>query len=178
MEKEYTDYIPNIELVRELEKQFSSDFDTFKFNARTDFETYLCALAYASTGKELFYDAKIAYHLDEKLKNNDEFMQGMLTYSLITKINKAKALMNSLDFEKTKKVDFSKEDQENDYATIAFVIYYLTTKGYKVEWDKMSHQYTPINVANGPVSFKKDKQLDAKELLENVKHDLNSSHLL
>ncbi len=178
MVKEYKDYIPNIELVRELEKRFSSDLKTFDFSDNSDFETYLCALAYACAGKELFRDVKITSRVDEKLKNNDEFMQGMLTYSLISKINKAKFLMNSLDFEQTKKVDFSKEDQENDYATIAFVMYYLTTKGYKVEWEKMSHQYTPLNLERGPVSFKKDKQLDPKELLENVEHDLSKSKTL
>ena len=173
MEKEYKDYIPDISLVRKLEEQFSSDFKTSKFDDKADFETYLCALAYGCVGKELLYDAKIAYKLDGELKNNDEFMQGMLTYSLLTKINKAKEIMHSSDFEKTQKVDFSKENQENDYATIAFVMYYLTTKGFKVEWEKMSHQFTPINVEKGPVSFKNDKKLDPKELLENVEQDLN-----
>ena len=75
MEKEYKDYIPNIKLVRELEKNFNGDLVTRKFDEEKDFETYLCALAYGCAGKELFHDAKISYHLGEDLKNNNEFMQ-------------------------------------------------------------------------------------------------------
>lgn len=178
MEKEFSDYIPDIRLVRELERHFDGDLNTRDFDSKSDFETYLCALAYACLGKELFYDSRISLNLEAKQKNNDIFMQGMLTYSLIAKINKAKEIMNSIDFSKTKTISFEKEDQENDYATIAFVMYYLTTKGFRVEWDKMSHAISPINLEKGPVSFAEDKKLDPQVLIDNVKQDLNSKKVV
>ena len=113
MDKEFNEYIPNIKLVRALNRQFDSDFNTRTFSEQ-DFETYLCALTYACAGKELFYDAKISYKLSDEQKNNEQFMQGMLTYSLLTKINKAKEIMNSSEFQQTKKVDFSVEEKSNE----------------------------------------------------------------
>jgi hypothetical protein len=160
-----------------LEECFSGDLHTSKFSDKEDFETYLCALAYGSIGKELFYDQKFSYQLSEKLKNNDEFMQGMATYSIMQKINKANFIINSLDFAKNLKIDFSKEDLENDYATIAFTLYYLSTKGYKVEWNKMSHDYSPINLSNGSVCFKKGATSNPEQLIENIKTDLNVKSL-
>ena len=177
MEKEIKQYIPNIKLIRELEKNFNGDLETSAFDENKDFETYLCALAYGSIGIELFYDAKIAYKLDDKLKNNDEFMQGMAAYSILQKINKAKSIIDSSEFQEKMKVDFSKEDKENDYATVAFALYYMSTKGYKVEWEKMSHAYTPINLSKGAVSFKKGAIVDPEQLLENIKSDLNVKSL-
>ena len=173
MEKEIKQYIPNIKLIRELEKNFTSDLNTYKFDEKEDFETYLCALAYGCVGKELFYDVKFADKLNTKLLNNDEFMQGMATYSILQKLSKAESIIHSLDFEKTLKIDFSKEDKENDYATVAFILYYMSTKGYKVEWDKMSHAFTSINLENGPVTFKKGATVNPETVLENIKTDLN-----
>ena len=44
MDKEFNEYIPNIKLVRALNRQFDSDFNTQTFSEQ-DFETYLCVLA-------------------------------------------------------------------------------------------------------------------------------------
>ena len=171
MDKEFNEYIPNIKLVRALNRQFDSDFNTRTFS-EYDFETYLCALTYACAGKELFYGAKISYKLSNEQKNNEQFMQGMLTFSLIEKINKAEKILNSEEFKKSLKVDLSKLDAENDYASIAFILYYLTTKGFKVEWDKMCHAYSPINLSNGPISFVKSQAVDPNILIERVQNKL------
>ena len=42
----------------------------------------------------------------------------------------------------------------------------------------MCHDYTPINLANGPVSFKSDRKISSKELIENVKEDLDRTKSL
>ena len=177
MEKDIKKYIPNIDLIRTLETKFSSDFETRAFDEKEDFETYLCALAYGCIGKELFYDAKIAYNLNNKLKDNDTFMQGMATYSILQKIDKAKQLMHSVDFEETMKIDFENKVDHHDHATIAFIMYYLSTNGFKVQWDKMCHDYCPINLSRGPVEFKNGQKVDPEFLLENIKSDLNIKSL-
>ncbi len=168
-----TPYIPDIKLVRMLEKVFDGDLNTSQFSSEEDFETYLCALAYGCIGKELFYDETYTRHIPKELLRNPEFMQGMLTYSVIEKINEAERILNSSEFEKNMKIDFSEMDSKNDYASIAFIIFYLTTKGYRVEWHKMSHAISPINVSNGPVTFKRTNTLMPEQLIENVKSDLN-----
>ena len=172
MEKEIKNYIPNVEMLRKLEEVFSSDFHTTTFSSEEDFDTYLCALAYGTAGKELFYDHQITEQIPEKLKKDEMFMQGMLTYSLIKKINRAKEILNSSEFQATRKIKFTFEE-ERDYATVAFILHYLNTKGYKVEWEKMSHDFTPLNLERGPVSFVKSKTVDPKELIENVKSEIN-----
>lgn len=173
MEKEIKQYIPNIALIRELETKFNGDLQTAAFSSKKDFETYLCALAYGSIGVELFYDAKIAYKLDDKLKNNDEFMQGMAAYSIMQKMNKAEDIMYSSEFQEKMTIAFNEERYSHDYATVAFVMYYLSTKGYKVQWDKMCHDFCPINLSKGPVEFKKGAATNPEQMLENVKADLN-----
>ena len=165
IDKEVAAYIPDIKFIRELQKHFDGDLNGPYGIGELSFDEYLCALAYGCLGKELCYDSRVEYKLGNELKNNDTFMQGMLTYSILTKIAKVKQIMESLDFQKNKKIDFSHEDEQNDYATIAFALHYLNTKGHKVEWDKISHAYTPINI-NGPVSFSKSKVKSTNDRLD------------
>lgn len=171
-DKRYAGYIPQVGLVEALESKFDGDLHTMSFDDKSDFDAYLCALAYGSLGKQLFYDSRFADYTDKKLLENKAFMQGMLHFSILEKIQKAERILQSFDFEKTRKVDLSKFDEENDYATIAFILFYLRTKGYTVEWDKVSHSYTPINLENGPVSFTKSKQIKPSELLSYVEETL------
>ena len=169
----YNKYIPDIADVKKLESKFDSDGNTMEFSAEADFDAYLCALAYGSIGTELFYDAKIAYNLDGEQKNSAKFMQGMLAYSVLTKVHKAQALLDTLDFEKTHKLDLKQLNEENDYATIAFIMYYARTQGYKVEWDKISHAYVAINLDyNSSVSFKDADKVEHEELFDRVKEQL------
>ncbi|MBR6778528.1 MAG: hypothetical protein IKM43_00025 [Clostridia bacterium] len=178
MEKDHKKYIPDIKLVYRIQKEFSGDLHTELFDEEYDFNTYICALAYGSIGKELFFDPNVSENIPADMKKNKVFMQGMLQYSIIKKINKATSILNSAEFKKTKKIDFSLEDKIHDYATIAFVIYYLTTQGYKVQWDKMSHNFSPINMENGLVEFTKSKKINPTELLESVDYDIKHRSLI
>lgn len=170
-------YIPNIADVRKLQAKFDSDLNTMEWSAKKDLETYLCALAYGSMGTELFYDEKIAYRLDKATKNNDEFMQGMLTYSVLNKMHIARQMLGSFEFEKNGTLNLEQFDKINDYATIAFILYYARTQGYKVKWDEMSHAYTPINLENGDVLFEKAEKLDPEMLWDNVTEQMYGKRL-
>ena len=56
-------------------------------------------------------------------------------------------------------------------------MYYLSTKGYKVEWDKMCHDYVPINLANGAVCFKNGVATNPEQMIENIEMCLNVKSL-
>ena len=175
-----SDYLVNAKLTRMLDTKFDSDLYTRDFKS-CDFGTYLCALAYASIGKELFSDAKITGALDNMQQDSTirldrNFFEGMVTYSVLSKIAAVQEVMSSSEFEKTKTLDMSKIAGKNDYATQAFALYYAYTKGYVCDWDHMNHSYSELNFSYDPkVQFKDvGKETDPKSLVENVMRELKT----
>lgn len=169
-------YIPDIEDVKEIQGYFDGDLNNYggEWSAKKDLDTYLCALAYGCIGKEMFYDAKVNYNLDPEELRNKDFMQGMLSYSVLTKVHQAKRMLESSEFEKTKTLNFKQFEDNHDYATMAFIIYYARTNGYKVEWGKIDHAYTPLNFSySSNVSFVNGDKVEHEDLFANVLESIN-----
>ena len=173
------DYIVSAKLVKVLETKFNSDLYTDSFDTR-DFPDFLCAQAYGAIGKEVFYDAKMTKVLDVMKKSNNfqldaQFYQGMITHSIIQKINIAEKVLQSLEFQKTHTIDMSKVGEgEFDYATQAFIMFYAYTQGYKFDWDKVDHAYSAFNFSDkSKLEFsKKSTPLDPQWVISGLEMQL------
>lgn len=165
MIKNMKPYIPDIRFVKKLQEVFNADLKTKVFNAEEDLQEYLCALAYAAIGKELFADESIEGQIDVKSKKNADFMQGMLTYSIIQKVNSAERILNSTEFKAKHTIDFTKEAKEWNSATIAFVVYYMSTKGFNINPKLLKGTYSPLASITDTVEFSKKEKMNRHSLL-------------
>ncbi len=168
-------YLVSSKMTKILEQKFNSDLYTRDFDPK-DLGTFLCAQAYGCIGKEIFYDAKMATPLlamaqASGKKLGDSFYQGMVTYSILSKIATVQAALDSSEFATSKSLDMSQLSADNfDYATQAFALFYAYTKGYVCDWSKINHDYSALNFGtNSNVRFEATgKEIDPKILIEKV----------
>lgn len=175
-----TDYMISARTVKELESKFDGDFHTTFFKPE-NFGEFLCAQAYGLIGKEIFYDATFTHKIadmkrEHLIETDSQFYQGMISYSILQKVAKAKAILESSEFAKSKTIDMTMFDQGtfHDYATQAFVLYYAYTQGYYCDWSKMDHRYSALNFDYKPnVEFENVERKTAPALLiSEVESDL------
>lgn len=165
------DFLVGSTMTKILEQKFNSDLYTRDFDPK-DLGTFLCAQAYGCIGKEIFYDAKMAAPLSAMSKNGDKsFYDGMVTYSILSKIATVQAALDSSEFATSKSLDMSQLSADNfDYATQAFALFYAYTKGYVCDWSKINHAYSALNFGTNPtVRFEATgEEIDPKILIDKV----------
>lgn len=171
------DYLVGSKMTKILEQKFNGDLYTRDFDPK-DLGTFLCAQAYGCIGKEIFYDAKMAETLSAMSKNGDKsFYDGMVTYSILSKIATVQAALDSSEFATSKSLDMSQLSADKmDYATQAFALFYAYTKGYVCDWDKLDHSYSALNFGTNPnVKFvATGKETNPATLIGNVKRELEA----
>lgn len=170
------DYLVGSKMTKILEQKFNSDLYTRDFDPE-DLGTFLCAQAYGCIGKEIFYDAKMATPLlamaqaSGKKLGDKSFYDGMVTYSILSKIATVQAALDSSEFATSKSLDMSQLSADNfDYATQAFALFYAYTKGYVCDWSKINHAYSALNFGTNPnVRFEATgEEIDPKILIDKV----------
>lgn len=162
-------------MVKILESKFDCDLYTRDFDPK-DLGTFLCAQAYGCIGKEIFYDSKMTASLSAMTqasgkKLGDSFYQGMITYSILSKIATIQAALDSSDFATTKSLNMNQLSVDKfDYGTQAFALFYAYTKGYVCDWSKINHDYSALNFGTNPnVRFKvTGEEIDPKILIDKV----------
>jgi len=171
------DFTNSFKACKVLRKNFNLDYITDKFDPQQDLDTYLCALAYGSVGLEIFEDEKTRRYVTAQELKDEKFAEGMLKQSILSKINRAKGIINSDKFQKTGIVDFRAEHDANDYATIYFATYYLRTQGYVVKTNPNHNtDYPPFALDfNGNLSFKKGRQVSHNRILKQVAETLKTN---
>lgn len=170
------DFTNSYKACKTLRKSFNLDYITEDFNPKENLDSYLCALAYGAVGLEIFDDAKTRNIISAQELKDEKFSTGMLKSSILSKLNKAKGILNSAKFKKTGTIDFLKEHEANDYATIYFITYYLRTQGFVVKTNPNHNtEYPPFELDfNGNLSFKKGRAVSHKRILKEVAETLKN----
>lgn len=162
----YESYVPQFSKVRELTSTMPSSLRSKEFIQEENFEKYLCAIAYASLGKQILSNTTIPVEL---LKNN-AFAQGLMTATILELITFVKQKTENLTFEKNKTLDIKNFSSVEDNAKLIFIVYYLRTQGYKIQWNRnQSKNFDPMFLnTKDSLTFEQTTKVNAKQCMDNM----------